>query len=146
MAGEILSRLVLIILLILAQVPATYLVVKFLIYEDGAFGIFKWLRHKAGIREYDDVDDAGNVIKVRRIAIKRWASQVLYCYNCLSPYVCLIVSIAAAHVASFATQFSVGASEINIGEGFGLTLLGVVMWLPVTGLTVMAFDCIGTPS
>lgn len=145
MAGEILHRLVLIALLIVLQVPVTYLIVKFLIYEDGLWGVFKKLRHAVGIREYESVANSGDIEKVRRIERKWWGSQVLYCYNCLSPYVCLVVAIAAAHIASVVTEMTVGESVAKIGEGFGLTLLGLVIWLPLTGLTVMAFDYLGTP-
>lgn len=145
MTQEILDRVILIVLLILAQLPVTYLVVKFLIYEDGLFAGFRRLRHFAGIREYEEIDANGDTQKVRRLVQKRWLSQVLYCYNCLSPYVCLVVAIAAAHIASAVTEVGAGESVAKLGEGFGLTLLGLVMWLPVTGLTIMAFDVIGTP-
>lgn len=145
MAGEILYRLILVAMLIVMPVPAAYVIVKFLIYEDGALGIFKKLRHAVGIREYESVANNGDIEKVRRIERRWWGSQVLYCYNCLSPYVCLVVAIAAAHIASVVTEMTVGESVAKIGEGFGLTLLGLVMWLPLTGLTVMAFDYLGTP-
>jgi hypothetical protein len=145
MAGEILHRLILIALLIVMQVPVAYLVVKFLIYEDGLWGGFRKLRQLTGIVEYAGMNDDGGEYKIRRIERKWWGSQVLYCYNCLSPYVCLVVAIAAAHIASAVTEITVGESVAKLGEGFGLTLLGLVMWLPLTGLTVMAFDYLGTP-
>lgn len=145
MTQEILDRVILILLLILAQLPVTYLVVKFLIFENGLFDGFRKLRHFAGIREYEEIDANGDTHRVRKLVQKRWLSQVLYCYNCLSPYVSLVVAIAAAHLASNVTEVGAGASTAKISEGFGLTLLGLVMWLPVTGLTIMAFDVIGTP-
>lgn len=145
MAGEILYRLMMVILLIVSQLPVSYLIVKFLIYEDGPSDGFRKLRRWVGIKEYEVIDEDGNKQRKREIARSWWGSRVLYCYNCLSPYVCIVIAIAAAHLASAVTQITIGESTVQIGEGIGLTLLGLVTWLPLTGLTVMAFDVIGTP-
>ena len=142
MAGEILSRVAIVVTFVLMALPVNYMLAKFLIYEEGAFGIFAWLRRVVGISESYKMDaETGELKKDRRITRRWWGSQVLFCYNCLSPYLSLIVAVAAAHILSMATA----AGDVQATKGIYSFYLGLVMWLPLSGLTIMTFDYLGRP-
>ena len=113
MAGEILYRLAFIVLLTLFSLPVSYMVTKFLIYEDGPRDALLKLRKLVGIAYYQEIGEDGEPRRVRKKERKNFFSSILWCYNCLSFYTGLVVALAAAHLAEAA--FSVG--NVHIAEG-----------------------------
>ena len=141
MAGEILDRLIFVVILTLFATPVSYLVTKFLIYEDGPRDVLRRIRSMTGIIEYEEIGEDGNPRRKRQMGSRNFLSSILWCYNCLSFYVSLGVALAAAHLSNVA--FSVG--DVHIAEGAGLTLVGLLMWWPLCGATIILFDYLGTP-